>query len=429
MDYIQYTMEVTIIVKYGISEKDAIDVTKEIIPSYFTGNVINIPSTELLTFTPKFYTSWLNQNIEMIIEKSIDPNLLMASQKIFINVNITNSNNLVKYINFVANLNKETNVNINLAKICKNDFNKNNIIIYPHGPYQQGDGGINVLYYLAKKLEETGKNVRIYPTFGIIESPHFNKYYNNDFDITDCVVVYCEGTVGNPLCARYSVRWMLSELGKNVPHHYMNTWNQKELVYYFNTENRIESSPKLQGTVYKQLPLLIIPSIFKNTNSGRVKNSCCFSIRKGNHMRKTITIMHAPNSFEITRHHNHADLFDFFNKFEFFVSYDPITFLNIMAVLCGCISIVAPMPNMSKDEWLKTTAGYGYLSSRKINGYYGIAYGHEEIEWAKSTIHLAKQQWDDIISYNHKFYESFVEDLNHLEDGTLQNTIENNYLK
>jgi hypothetical protein len=100
-----------------------------------------------------------------------------------------------------------------------------------------------------------------------------------------------------------------------------------------------------------------------------------------------------------------------------------------MAVLCGCISIVAPMPNMSKDEWLKTTAGYGYLSSRKINGYYGIAYGHEEIEWAKSTIHLAKQQWDDIISYNHKFYESFVEDLNHLEDGTLQNTIENNYLK
>ena len=100
-----------------------------------------------------------------------------------------------------------------------------------------------------------------------------------------------------------------------------------------------------------------------------------------------------------------------------------------MAVLCGCVSIVAPMPNMSKDEWLKTTAGYGYLSSNKINGYYGIAYGQEEIEWAKSTIHLAKQQWDDIISYNHKFYESFVEDLNHLEDGTLTNTIENNYLK
>ena len=100
-----------------------------------------------------------------------------------------------------------------------------------------------------------------------------------------------------------------------------------------------------------------------------------------------------------------------------------------MAVLCGCISIVAPMPDMSKDEWLKTTAGYGYLLSNNIKGYYGFAYGVEEIEWAKSTIHLAKQQWDDIITYNNKFYESFVEDLNHLEDGTLQNTVENNYLK
>jgi hypothetical protein len=422
-------MEITIIVKYGISEEDSIDVSKEVLASYLIGNIINIPSNELETFTSKFYTSWLNEKINLVIEKGIDPNILAISQKLFVNVNVTNSNTTIKNIKFVANINQATNVNINLTKICKNDFNKNNIIIYPHGPYQQGDGGINVLYYLAKQLEETGKNVRIYPKFGIIDSPHFNKYYNNDFDITDCVVIYCEGTVGNPLCARYSVRWMLSELGKNVPYHFMNTWNQKELVYYFNTENRIESSPELQGTVYKLLPLLIIPPIFKNINSERVKNSCCFTIRKGNHMRKTITLIHPQNSFEITKQHSHADLFDLFNKFEIFVSYDPLTFLTVMAVLCGCITIVDPMPNMSKDEWLKTTAAYGYLLSNKISGYYGIAYGKEEIEWAKSTIHLAKQQWDDIIRYNHKFYESFVEDLNHLEDGTLQNTIENNYLK
>ena len=422
-------MEVTILIKYGTSEKDSINITKDVLTSYLDKNIINIPSNELETFTPKFYTSWLNKNINLVIEKGIDPIILMASQKIFINVNITNSNALIKNIKFVVNINKATNVNINLAKIYKNDFNKNNIIIYPHTSYSQGDGGINVMYYLAKKLEETGKNVRIYPTVGIIDNPHFNKYYNNDFDITHCVVVYCEGTIGNPLCARYSVRWMLSELGKNVPSHYINTWNQEELVYYFNTENRIESSPELQGTVYKLLPLLIIPPIFKNMNSGRVKNSCCYAIRKGFQMRKTITIMHAPNSFEITRHHNHSDLFEFFNKFEKFVSYDPITFLNIVAVLCGCVSIVDPMPNMNKDEWLKTTSGYGYLSSYKINGYYGIAYGKEDIEWAKSTIHLAKQQWDDIISFNHNFYNSFIEDLNHLEDGTLVNTVENNYLK
>ena len=421
-------MEITILIKYGISEEISIDITKDVLTSYLDKNIINISSKELETFTSKFYTSWLNKHINLVIERAIDPRILIDSQKIFINLN-NNLDTSFKTIKFVANINNSTNIHINLVKICKNNFNKNNIIIYPHAPYYQGDGGINVLYYLAKKLEKTGKNVRIYPTHGIIDNPHFNKYYNNDFDITHCVVVYCEGTIGNPLCARYSVRWMLSELGKNVPYHYMNTWNQKELVYYFNTENRIESSPELQGNVYKLLPLIIIPPIFKNINSGRIKSSCCFTIRKGNNMRKGFMQIHPQNAFEITRQHNHSDLFEIFNKFETFVSYDPITFLNSMAVLCGCVSIVAPMPNMSKDEWLKTTAGYGYLSSHKINGYYGIAYGQEEIEWAKSTIHLAKQQWDDIISYNHKFYESFVEDLSHLEDGTLQNTVENNYLK
>lgn len=430
MDYIQYVMEVIILIKYGLSEDDSIDITNQVLSSYVTKNIINIPANELEMFTTKYYTSWFNANIESLNKKNVDINRLIASQKLFININIINKlDTTIKNAKFVANINKMTNININLAKICKNKFNNNNIIIYPHAYYSQGDGGVNVLYYLAKNLEENGKNVRIYPTFGIIQNPHFNKYYNNDFDITDCVVVYCEGTIGNPLCARYSVRWMLSELGQNVPHHYMNSWNQKELVYYFNTENKIESAPELQGTIYKILPLLIIPPIFKNMNKTRIKNSWCFSIRKGAHMRKTIIQAHPQNSFEITRHHNHDNLFEIFNHFENFVSYDPLTFLNIMAVLCGCISIVVPMPNMSKTEWLKTTAGYRYLSSKNINFYYGIAYGQEDIEWAKSTIHLAKQQWDDIITYNNKYYKSFIEDLNHLEDETLQNTVENNYLK
>ena len=423
-------MEVTLLIKFGLSEDDSIDITKDVVSSYISKNIINIPTTELIKIATKYYSSWFNANQELLSKKGIDAKILMLSQKLFINVNInSNVDTTIKNAKFVVNINRMTNVNINLEKIYKNKFNNNNIIIYPHAYYSEGDGGVNVLYYLAKKLEESGKNVRIYPTFGMIPSPHFNKYYNNDFDITDCIVIYCEGTIGNPLCARYSIRWMLSELGQNVPHHYMNSWNQKELVYYFNTENKIESATELQETIYKILPLIIIPPIFKNMNNVRIKNSCCFSIRKGAHMRKTLIQAHPQNSFEITRQHNHNNLFEIFNKFETFVSYDPMTFLIVMAVLCGCVSIVVPMPNMSKTEWLKTAAVYRYLSSKNIESYYGIAYGEEDIEWAKSTIHLAKQQWDDIITYNNKFYELFIEDLKHLEDGTLQNTVENNYLK
>ena len=121
-------MEATIIIKYGLSEEDAIDITNQVLSSYVTKNIINIPSNELETFTQKYYTTWLNANIESLIKKGIDTRILTTSQKIFININVK-SDTMVRNINFVSNINKSTNVNINLAKICKNNINKNNIII------------------------------------------------------------------------------------------------------------------------------------------------------------------------------------------------------------------------------------------------------------------------------------------------------------
>ena len=421
-------MDISIVIGYGTNETNAIDITEYIINNYLIDNKIVISSKDLFEkINNKFFIDWLEKNISWIMESDISDSLLLLFQKIFIN--IFHQDKINKKINFVVHANYHRDINIDLEKEYNIDYTKN-IIICPHIKYTEGDGGINVMYYLAKKLDAIGKNVRIYPSFGAIQNPHFNKFYNNDFDIADCIVIYCEGTIGNPLCARNSVRWMLSKLGQNVPYHDVNTWNPKEPVYYFNTELKIESSPHLKGSIYKLLPLLIIPPIFQNISIERIKDSSCFAIRKGNHMRKKgFDMIHPSNSFEIEIKHSHSELLHFFNTYETFFSYDPITFLNIMAVLCGCISVVVPMPDMNKDEWLKTTAGYGYLSSHNIESYYGIAYGFEELEWAKSTIHLAKKQWDDIIAYNNTFFESFVEDLNHLEDGTLQNTIENNYFK
>jgi hypothetical protein len=43
------------------------------------------------------------------IEKGIDPNILAISQKLFVNVNVTNSNTTIKNIKFVANINQATN--------------------------------------------------------------------------------------------------------------------------------------------------------------------------------------------------------------------------------------------------------------------------------------------------------------------------------
>ena len=109
-----------------------------------------------------------------------------------------------------------------------------NIIIYTHmSEFTFNDGGTVVEYLLAATFHKLGQNVRIYPGYGIKKpNPIFMDYYDNDFPIDDnAVVIYCEGTLGNPLNAKHVVRWMLSKLGQNVPYSHLNTWGKDELVY------------------------------------------------------------------------------------------------------------------------------------------------------------------------------------------------------
>jgi hypothetical protein len=46
----------------------------------------------------------------------------------------------------------------------------------------------------------------------------------------------------------------------------------------------------------------------------------------------------------------------------------------LYAALCGCIPIVVPDPNMTKEAWVPDERDR-----------YGIAYGEEDIPWAIST--------------------------------------------
>ena len=109
-----------------------------------------------------------------------------------------------------------------------------NIIIYTHMPqFNFNDGGTVVQYYLAQILEEYGQNVRIYPSSNIkCDNLLFSKFYSeNDFPIDDnTVVIYCEGTPGNPLNAKNVVRWMLSKLGQNIPYERVHTWSKNEIL-------------------------------------------------------------------------------------------------------------------------------------------------------------------------------------------------------
>ena len=290
-----------------------------------------------------------------------------------------------------------------------------NIIIYPHKIFDLSDGGITVQYYLAQLLEEMGFRVRIYKLWELFEkNTLFNNYYNNDFDLNETIVIYSEGIVGNPLNAKYVVRWLLSQLGRNVPKNRFYTWGKNDLVYYFNNEEKFYEKKEDYNIIYKNLSMLYINPGFKNNNESR--SGTCFTLRKS-HYHKDITFFHPKNSFEITKKHTQNDYIEIFNKHKYLISYDPLTFLINIATLCGCITIVHPINNKSKQDWLKTTALWPYLEANNLDNIYGVAYGKDDILHASKTINLASIQWEeDISKYNiEKSLLPFINDIQNFD--------------
>ena len=304
-----------------------------------------------------------------------------------------------------------------------------NILIYTHIPELFfNDGGSVCQYLLAQNLDDLCQNVRIYPSSGIKKSNSiFSKFYENDFPIDDnCVVIYCEGTQGNPLGAQNVVRWMLSKLGQNVPADYLNTWNKNELVYYFNSEEKIKNNPEKLGNIHKLLNIIYINPYAVNQNLS-TRSRTCFTIRKAIQTHgKMPDMIHPSNSFEITKNHTQIHCIEIFNNHKYFISYDSITFLSVIAALCGCITIVKKVDGLSKYDWLNTTCAANYLKESGENSLYGIAYGADDLENAINTIHMASEQCKRINEFSKKNYISkFIEDVNNWEN--MINTIENNF--
>ena len=297
-----------------------------------------------------------------------------------------------------------------------------NIIIYTIGNFNTGCGGLMVQYELCKIIDEMGINIRMIAPNNI-PNPVFSKYYNNDFPIDDnVIVIYGETIQGNPMNVKNVVRWILAPLGVVVSSDYYINYNKSDLVYYFNSESKIAQQPEKIGTIYKLLTSLFLNPMVKIYNLNP-RHGVCHTFRKSR-MHNHISLIHPSDSFEII--HSHDECIQLFNKYEFFISYDPLTFLTIIAALCGCISIVYKIEGKSKQDWYNSLVTMAYMKHTGIDSLYGIAYGLEELEYAKSTLHLVKEQWDDILKFNKEFIiKPFINDIQEFERN--QNTVQNNY--
>jgi len=310
-----------------------------------------------------------------------------------------------------------------------------NIIFHSYN-FDSKIGGITVGFELCKILDSMGMNIIICAP-NKIENSIFSKYYDNNdndndndndnFKMDETLVIYGETIHGNPLNAKYVARWILAPIGICSNIEIYKTWSKNDLVYYFNSEKKFDLNPELIGDIYKTLTCIYISPLIKNNHNNK-RSGHCHTFRK-NHMRKKFVRLHPNKSFEITRQHTQEDYVNIFNEKEIFISYDPLTFMSIIAAMCGCISIVIKVQDCSSQlEWLQTTAVGQYVNEKKIERLYGIAYGIDEIGWARDTIHLVEDQWVQIKEFlKEKTIIPFLEDLKNIE--TLKNTVENNYFK
>lgn len=312
-----------------------------------------------------------------------------------------------------------------------------NFVIGLHMSFEQGGGGCVVQCYLANLLRHRGFNVRVLTTWTNppeLTPPNFifthagtDKPTDIDVSSDDTIVIYCEGVDGNPFGAKNVVRWMLSELGKNVPHTCMHSWGKNEVVYYFNGEPKHFREPEKMGNIYRLFSLIYFNPNVKQYNH-HPRNKECYTLRKAIHRvyHKHLHKIHSNNSTHIEFDNNHNATISIFNNYKCFYSYDPLTWLIFMAPVCGCYTIVYPVKGQDKRTWLSNTSLGIYMKERNIEDIYGVGYGLSEREYAKSTLHLAKQQWDDMKYYfNVTCLDKFLGDMNHFHD--LNNRVENNF--
>ncbi|HEC26263.1 MAG TPA: WavQ [Gammaproteobacteria bacterium] len=183
------------------------------------------------------------------------------------------------------------------------------------------------------------------------------------FDPNNDIVVYPEIIVGNPLGAENVVRWLLHEPG------YFSgdfLFGKNDLFFYYQKAFLKETDIRNIGG---ELKIIYMQDVYRKRNVHE-RSGTCYILRKG----KDRDIVHDLNDSVLIDGLPHAEIAEIFNRSEMCISYDMYTMYSRYAAACGCLSIVVPEPAVDKYQW---------RPEEELR--WGIAYGFDDVEWAKST--------------------------------------------
>jgi hypothetical protein len=279
--------------------------------------------------------------------------------------------------------------------------NKYKIIIYTP-QINMNCGGIVVLHYLAKIINDLNHS-KFYAKLCIFDNLKYKNIFCNEFaridEINDnSIVIYPEIVFNNPLNCKKVVRWILAKIGihTNINHH--KCFGKNDLIYNWET-GKIND---------KQLCTPYYNDIFIYQNNEK-RNLTCYIVKKGRLIHKNIKYIHDKNSIDIEKL-SLEEVNNIFNKCKYFYCYDPYCAFATYAVSCGCISIIYPIENISKEEYFKNSM-LNY-NNKIYNA--GIAYGNskEEIEYGEKTLKEGRYLYKNLYEeYTKESVDNFLIDL------------------
>jgi hypothetical protein len=247
-------------------------------------------------------------------------------------------------------------------------------IVITSPSYSPSIGGVVVLHKLCDILLTLGYDAYLYPFGRFAEgdyytvNPDYKSQILSELDLENDIVIYPEIQPGNPAGVKNVVRYILNRYHLPEFDNYMASWEDSDFWLYHDDLWYDGLRDKNILTI-RETKL----NYFKNLNLER-DTEACFTYRKKHHEVSSLNIIHPPDAIEIPFSISDEELLEIFNKCKRFYSYDLETYLNVIAVACGCESVIVPYKDLTKEE-------------AKVFKY-GVAYGLNDLEYANQTTDL-----------------------------------------
>jgi hypothetical protein len=278
---------------------------------------------------------------------------------------------------------------------------KINFVVFSQFPqYVDHVGSSNVSHTLAKELALLGENVFIYSNSTPYEGVSCIPWGSDiDYDNRNTIFILPAGAGDHTFTQDIPNFIHRSE---NIVRHLVNYQ-----VKPYPKENKLYRLSPYFDTLKEQkvdgyMPILTIDfDLFKNHNLPR--SGRCYLI-KGNEYVENQPHFHTSSDTNLDNYFQYGKdkfkyLAEMFNKHEVFFSYNTQTFINNLAALCGCKSVIIPHPKTSREKILK-------FPQNK----YGIAYGFDDIQHSIDTLPLVKKHLESHLLDNKKYLEEFTID-------------------